>query len=83
MVIQGTGSVDDAFKMALASGRSITTPLEIGDEIDSTGVSNRPVVAQFNTRNKPATALLHNEEILVTGKEGIGWMIIQDTFIVG
>jgi len=80
LVIQGTGSIENAFIMALANGVSITQNLNIGDELKPTQITNASVVNGFNENNIPATALIDSEESLLNSSEGIGEMIIEATF---
>lgn len=77
--IELTGSVENAFAMALLNGMSITDDLEIGTILKSTPVTNRIVTELFNKNNRPASAIsLANEQI----DDGINFMEIEEDFIV-
>jgi hypothetical protein len=83
LVIQGTGNVDNAFEMAVLNGLSITDGLEIGQEIMPTEVTNRNIVALFNAKHIPATSqAFPSTGDLTPESGGIGYMVIEDTFIV-
>lgn len=83
LVIQGTGNIENAFAMALLNGLSMTDYLAIGQEVLPGPVTNKSVVALFGPKNYPATC-----EPFPTAGElspvlgGIGYMIIEETFIV-
>lgn len=80
-VTQFTGSCEKALEMALLNNKSITDALEIGEVIIPGTVTNKTVVAFFNTTNQPATAATINE-LLDVEDLGIGKMAIKSTFIV-
>lgn len=80
-VIELTGSVENAFEMALLNNMSVTDDVVIGQELKLTGVTLKSVVSIFNENKHPATAI--NE---IVGKRimagGIGKMIIGKNFII-
>ena len=56
IVCQLTGSYEAVLEMAILNGRSITTPLMIGEEIKGTQIRNQDHVNIFR-KKLPATAL--------------------------
>lgn len=54
-VMELTGSAENAFEMAILNGRSITDDVVIGQELKSSAVTRKRVVALFNGFNRPAT----------------------------
>lgn len=81
LVIQGTGSLQSAFSMALENDRSVSDAVETGEQIKSAKVKDKSITALFQKR-LPATAPLMEIETITDQPEGIGQMIIEDTFIV-
>lgn len=83
LVIQGTGNIENAFAMALLNGLSMTDSLTIGQEVAPSTVTSKAVVALFGPKNYPATCeALPESGVLSPVLGGIGYMIIEDTFIV-
>lgn len=80
-VIQNTGSLENTLEMALLNGKSITDDLEIGEELKASSVTNKRVVAFFNTTNEPATMISNLQKDEVENL-GIGKMAIESTFVV-
>lgn len=83
LVIQGTGNIENAFAMALLNGMSMTEDLVIGQKVLPSAVTTKSVVALYGPKNYPATyeALPDSGELSpILG--GIGYMIIEETFIV-
>jgi hypothetical protein len=84
LVIQETGSIDNAFEMSLLNpDRSVTDVVAIGTDIISSSITRKKIVDQFNELNFPATA----EEFPSSGDlspniGGIGYMQIETSFIV-
>jgi hypothetical protein len=80
------GNVDAAFDLALANGLSVTSELEAGQEIiiPESLLKNIDVANYFNGKNNQiATSItLPDEGDLSPNLEGIGYMVIEDTFIV-
>ena len=81
-VIELTGSVENAFEMAILNGLSITDNVVIGQELKTTEVTLKSIVSIFNEKRRPATGITveHMQEI---ESKGIGYMRIGTTFIVG
>ena len=81
-VLETTGSVDNAFAMAILNGTSITDDVVIGQELKATAVTLKSVVSIFNEKKRPATAITM-EQLQEIENNGIGFMQIGTTFIVG
>lgn len=81
-VIEITGSVENAFSMAILNGVSITDPVVVGTELNASIVTVKGIVVLFEY-NRPATAITNQNHELIVADEGIGAMIIENTFIVG
>lgn len=81
-VIENTGSVENAVEMALLNGFSITDDLVIGMELNVSEITNKSIVEFFGEFNRPATAINKKNHELIVADDGIGAMIIEDTFIV-
>lgn len=81
MVCQLTGSYEEVLKMAILNNRSITTPVAIGEEIRATSVISQNAVNLFS-KKQPATALQQASGDAIEELEGIGYWIINQTFIV-
>lgn len=80
-VLETTGSSENAFEMALLNGFSLTDDVVIGQELQSSRVTRKGVVAIFKKDNRPASALRNNYDAVVEN-EGIGYMAIESNFIV-
>ncbi|WP_395049394.1 hypothetical protein [Flavobacterium sp.] len=80
-VLENTGSIENAFEMALLNGISITDDLAIGSELICSPVSNKVVAELFNEFKKPATGLTP-AQVAEIQNLGIGSMRIGSTFIV-
>lgn len=83
MVIQATGDIDNAFAMSLANGVSMSDRTNIGQTINPIAVTNQRIQSLFSEDQIPATALSNYEQLLSQPNEGIGQMIVGETFIVG
>jgi hypothetical protein len=81
-VLETTGSIENAFEMALLNGLSITEDVAIGVNLKSSEVNKPNTASFFNEFNKPATALTQ-EQLKEIENKGIGHMRIETTFIVG
>lgn len=80
-VTQFTGSFENALQAALLNDVSITDDVAIGSQLKYGDVSNKRVTAFFNPTNEPATAL-KSLQLETIEPDGIGYMIIESTFIV-
>lgn len=82
-VIEMTGSLDNAFAMALENNVSITDTLAIGTILTYSGAVTKSISSLFNDKNRCASAITQQNHELIVADEGIGAMIIEDTFIIG
>ena len=80
-VLEQTGSIENAFEMALANDSSITDLLVIGDVLKPAGKIKSVIVSLFGENNEPATALTASY-IAENENFGIGKMAIGSTFII-
>ncbi len=80
-VTQFTGSFENALEAALLNDASITDDVTIGKKLNYGAISNKHVTAFFNPTNEPATAL-KSLQLETIQPDGIGYMIIESTFIV-
>ena len=81
MVCQLTGSYEEVLAMAILNNRSITTPMQIDEEIKATKTVDPEIVNLF-AKKQPATAVLQNLEDPIEEFDGISYWIINKTFIV-
>ncbi|WP_417366910.1 hypothetical protein [Flavobacterium beibuense] len=85
VAIQESGSVLTAFEWALKNGKSITEILTPGTELNDplSSLTDVDVKAYFKATNrKLATTLTAEQMAVIVPDEGIGAMIIEDSFIV-
>lgn len=80
--IEMTGSINNVFLMSLENNISITDTLKIGDKLTYSGKQIKPVTDLFNDKNRCATMTTANDSVIIVPDDGIGAMIIEDTFIV-
>lgn len=80
--IELTGSVENAFAMAKLNGLSVSSELAIGAEIMPSAITKKSIVQQWDEKNAPASAMTNAQQGVILPPEGIGAMIIEDTFIV-
>ena len=80
MVIEGTGSMDNAFAMSLLNGKSQTEELQTLEEIKPAGKVLRAVTDLF-IEFQPATAITKNDNVSATPLNGIGSMAVGQDFI--
>lgn len=57
-VIETTGSIDNAFEMALLNKIAITDDLTVGSELKVSKITNQFLVNYFNENNRPATNVI-------------------------
>ena len=76
IVIQSTGSLDYALEMACLNTRSMTEDVPIGTVLKVSQAKNTKIVALFDQKNKPATAVLD----FIIEDYGIGKMTIGRDF---
>ena len=86
VAIQHTGTIENAFKIAVANGLSLTDELEPGAQliIPADVDVNNDVVSYFSAKGiQPATGLTENDLLIAqTVQRGIGYMQIGKTFKV-
>ena len=86
VAIQHTGTIENAFKIAVANGLSLTEQLEPGAQliIPEDVQMNNDVVSYFAAKGiQPATGLTENDLLIAqTVQRGIGYMQIGKTFKV-
>lgn len=80
--LEVTGSIENVFALALENNVSITDPLAIGTLLKYTGAVTKSIASLFNDNNRCATAITNQTNELIVADDGIGAMIIEDTFIV-
>jgi hypothetical protein len=61
---------------------SITDPLFIDQELLPSGKPDLSIIESWSENNLPATAISNENHELIIPDDGIGAMIIEDTFIV-
>lgn len=80
--IELTGSVENAFAMAKLNRISVSQELATGAEVIPSAVTKKAIVQQWDGKNIPATAMTNEQQGVILPPDGIGAMIIEDTFIV-
>lgn len=80
--IEMTGSVENAFELAILNGLSITEDLVKGDELMQISVSNKEVVSFFEDTKSSNGLKVESEEMINDDNFVIGSMMIKNTFIV-
>lgn len=81
MVIELSGSVDNAIEMAMLNNVSITDRLKINDVVVCNNITNKRVVQLFKNKNT-ATALSTDDYNIIKGLQGVGVWIVGIDFIV-
>jgi hypothetical protein len=82
LVIQGTGNIENAFAMSILNGISMTDTIVIDQELLPAGKQETTIIELWSENNLPATALTDENTDLIVPAEGIGAMIIENTFII-
>lgn len=82
LVLQSTGSIENAFAMSLLNGLSISDPLFIDQELIPSGKADLSIVGLWSDNNLPSTAITNQNHELIVPDDGIGAMIIEKTFII-
>ena len=84
LAIQHTGSVENAFILALQNGKSLTDDLEYGEALNlepTTINQNKDILSYYQSKKlQPATAVILPPE--AERLEGIGYWVIQTDFKV-
>lgn len=81
--IEMTGAVEYVFALALENNLSITTALPVGTALRYSGSTVQTITELFGATNRCASGITNQNHELVVADEGIGAMIIENTFIVG
>ena len=81
MVCQLSGSYEDVISAAILNGKSITGTVVIGEEIKTENKLNEDVVNMF-AKKRPATDISLYQAEPAEELDGIGYWIINKTFIV-
>lgn len=85
IAIQSTGSVVNAYAIAMANGRSVTDFITAGESIlipKELDVLNREVLFLESKKITPATGVTNDDLETINPALGIGTMTIGTTFIV-
>ena len=85
IAIRYTGTIENAFKIAVANGLSLTDNLEPGAQliIPADVEMNNDVVSYFESKGiQPATGFDFNSEDITPELEGISYWILNKNFIV-
>jgi hypothetical protein len=78
--LQGSGSVEGVFAIAIDNDINITGELEAGSSVVINNPEDKRIADYYRVRNiKPATYSGRN----VLNLTGIGYMIVEDNFIIG
>lgn len=80
--IELTGSIENVFAMALENGVSISDNLTIGTDLKFTGKQFKTITDLFGDNNRCATQITDSNYEVIVADDGIGAMIIENTFIV-
>jgi len=86
IAVQEDGNIDTVFYWALKNGKSITEKPMPGETLISPNseLKDKPISEYFTgVQKKIATELTKQNYELIVADEGIGAMIIEDTFIIG
>lgn len=83
IAIQHTGSVFNAFEIALVNGLAVSDTVEPGSIFILPEVEQNTDILNYYTAKKiqPATALESLE--IIEELRGIGWMIVEQSFKIG
>lgn len=83
IAIQHTGSVENAFAIAVANGMAVSDVLTVGSSllIPTSVKTDNDVLYYYTTKNlQPATAIA--DTVVIPAGRGIGWMQIGTNFKV-
>ena len=85
LAIQHTGSVENAFAIAVANGLSLTDELVSGESLSLTAYGiqqNKDILGYYQAKRlQPATAI-NNQESRIEKLEGIDYWVISTEFII-
>jgi len=80
--IEMTGSIDALLEMARVNNVSITQDLPIGTEVQATDVLSKKTLMYVQENNIPATRIEQWQDSDTQEQLGIGYMAIEETFII-
>jgi len=80
--IEMTGSIDEVLKMALENSISITDELTVDSNLKYSGNKLKSITDFFGDNNRCASKVTNQDFAVIIPDDGIGAMIIEDTFIV-
>lgn len=79
IAIQTGGSVEAVFDLALSNNLSITEEMEAGLVIDTSGIKANDIAGYYQVKDiRPGTYT----DTQLPSLSGIGYMIIEETFII-
>ena len=82
IALQTSGSVEAVVELALANGLSITDELADGNELATAGVAEEAVVNRYEINGIFPATEASDEERSAMAYEGIGFMAIENDFVV-
>ena len=82
IALQTSGSVEAVVDLALANGLSITDELADGNELATAGVAEEAVVNRYEINGIFPATEASDEERSAMAYEGIGFMAIENDFVV-
>lgn len=77
-----TGSLENAFALACENNVSMTDNLIVGTNLKFTGKQVTNITDLFDNNHRCATRISNSDFAVIIPDDGIGAMIIEDTFIV-
>lgn len=83
MVIQMTGSIDNAVALAVLNGRSLTDGLSIGQALKEMPGGNQKVIDFFTPENnRPATEWTYTDQTIPLPAQGISHWAVNVDFVI-
>lgn len=86
LAIQHTGSVENAFELAVENGLSLTDDLEAGESIKLTthGIrQNKDILGYYQAKKlQPATGINYQSSTINDKPQGIDYWTVQIDFVV-
>lgn len=80
--VEATGSIENVVLFSIENNVSITDTLAIGTLLTYSGAVTKSISSLFDDSNRCATAITKQNHELIVADEGIGAMVIEQTFIV-
>ena len=81
--VEMTGSIENVVLMAIENNVPITDSLAVGSFLTFSGAVTKSISSLFNDSNRCATAITKQNRELIVADDGIGAMVIENTFIIG